>query len=151
MDSSRLPVRSYLDAEGLPVADLAPFAEREANRSKPIYGAHRWFARRFGSVTRSLLVAAATEEAESFWDGYHGKSETSLEGLAVLDCFMGGGTIGYEAKRLGASVIGVDVDPVAVAISSFELSADQMPDVDVAFDEVWRAVGKELSLSLIHI
>lgn len=144
MGDFRLPVSSYLDSGNVPVAELTAFADREANRSKPIYGAHRWFARRFGSVTRALLVAAVTPPDQDFWQGYYGENEISLEGATVLDCFMGGGTIGYEAKRLGASVIGVDVDPIAVTISRFELSAHQMTDTDEAFDGVWRSVGKSL-------
>jgi hypothetical protein len=51
-----------LDAGQLPVEDLAVLASREGRRPRPIYGAHRWFARRFGSAFRALLTAA--EEAE---------------------------------------------------------------------------------------
>ena len=48
-----------LDAGLLPAEELAVLASREGRRPRPIYGAHRWFARRFGSAFRALLMAAA--------------------------------------------------------------------------------------------
>ncbi len=94
---------------------------------------------------RALLVAAVTPAGEEFWANYYGNGEQDLSGLHVLDPFVGGGTILYEAQRLGAAVTGVDVDPVACAITDFELRAAAAPDPMLGLDEVTRAVGKDLA------
>lgn len=96
----QLPSWSLLDAGLIPVAELSGFAHREARRPRPIYGAHKWFARRLGTAFRSLLVAAATDADGNFWDGYYGAA--NLRGITVLDTFVGGGTALVEAQRLGA-------------------------------------------------
>jgi len=140
-----LPVTSLLDVGDVPVGQLAAFAHREASRPRPAYLAHRWFARRFGTAMRALLVAAATPAGGDFWEGFYGTGRLSLTGVHVLDPFVGGGTILYEAQRLGANVTGIDVDPVACAVSRFLLRAGSFPDPTPALQEVWHAVGKRLS------
>lgn len=138
-----LPVRSLLDLGRLPVAELSGFAHREARRQRPIYGAHKWFARRLGTAFRSLLVAAATDESGDFWDAYYGSAD--LRGITVLDTFVGGGTALVEAQRLGATVIGFDVDPVAAAVTRFELSAADQADPEQILDALRVAVAGKLA------
>src|SRR5439155_21929808 len=99
---------SLLDAGRLPVEDLATLGEREGWRPRPIYQAHRWFARRFGSAFRALLVAAQLPAEANFWDAYY--AGVDYRGKVVLDPFVGGCTSVVEALRLGADVVGADVD-----------------------------------------
>jgi len=76
---------------------------------RPIIGVHKWFARRPGTVFRSLLLAEynGTESLEtSYWRAH------TFRGV-IADPFMGGGTPIYEANRLGFSVVGADVNPMA--------------------------------------
>ncbi len=80
---------SLLDAGLLPVEDLAVLASREGRRPRPIYGAHRWFARRFGSAFRTLLTAAALPEGADFWTTYY-EGTDYWHGKIVLDPFVGG-------------------------------------------------------------
>lgn len=94
---------------------------------------------------RALLVGALTPSDGEFWDEFYGRGSANLDGIRLLDPFVGGGTIVYEAQRLGATVTGVDVDPVACAITSFELSAGEYPDPQVGLDEVQRTVGKAMA------
>jgi putative DNA methylase len=141
--TSRLPGWSLLDAGLLPVSDLSAFAQREARRPRPIYGAHKWFARRLGTAFRSLLVAAATDADGDFWDGYYGSA--NLRGITVLDTFVGGGAALVEAQRLGATVIGFDVDPVATAVTRFELSAADQPDPEQVLHALQTAVADKLA------
>jgi putative DNA methylase len=138
-----LPAWSLLDAGQLPVEELAAFAERESRRPRPIYLAHRWFARRFGTAFRGLLVGTATPVDGDFWAGYYGRA--NLSGLRVLDPFVGGGTSAIEALRLGASVIGVDVDPVACAVTRFELAAATMPIPDKLGAQLAEDVGARMA------
>ena len=76
---------------------------------RPIIGIHKWFARRPGTVFRSLLLAeydGAEPVETSYW------REHKLTGV-IADPFMGGGTPIYEANRLGFSVLGADTNPMA--------------------------------------
>ena len=92
------------------------FATRLALREKqiqqsyrPIIGIHKWFARRPGTVFRSLLLAEynGSEPLDtSYW------RQHQLTGV-IADPFMGGGTPIYEANRLGFSVLGADTNPMA--------------------------------------
>lgn len=140
-----LPITSLLDSGAIPVEGLALFTTREASRPRSAYLAHRWFARRFGSAMRALLVGAMTPSDGHFWDEFYGRGEASLSGIRLLDPFVGGGTIVYEAQRLGATVTGVDVDPVACAITSFELRAGACPNPQLGLEEVQRTVGKGMA------
>jgi SAM-dependent methyltransferase len=134
---------SLLDAGQLPVEELALLAEREGWRPRPIYQAHRWFARRFGSAFRGLLTSAAIPSDGDFWRSYYDGADWT--GLTILDPFVGGGTSAVEAQRLGANVIGVDIDAVACAISRFELRAAAVPDLTPTLALLQRQVGDRLS------
>jgi putative DNA methylase len=72
---------------------------------------------------------------EDFWRVY-GTEAATLDGLAVRDPFMGGGSTLVEAQRLGALGFGTDVDPLAVEIVRAETAPG---DADAL-----RAAGKQL-------
>lgn len=131
---------SLLVAGGLPCEELIPLAVREGRRPRPIYQVHKWFARRLGSVFRALLVGAVTPPTKDFWKAYY--EDATLKGLTVLDPFVGGGTSVVEASRLGARAIGVDVDPIACAITELELRAGSLPDLWPAFEKLRNTVGE---------
>jgi len=135
--------RTCLEAGALPIEELAVLARREGLRPRPIYGAHRWFARRLGTAFRALLTAAVLPAGAPFWPAYYGGP--SWRGKTVLDPFVGGGTAVVEAQRLGAQVIGVDVDPVACAITRFELGAAAVPDLAPALRRLQATVGARLA------
>jgi len=133
---------SRLENGRLPVEELALLATRESRRPRPIYHAHRWFGRRLGTTFRALLTAAAIPTSADFWTAYY--DGVSWAGRTVLDPFVGGGTTLVEAQRLGARVVGADVDPVACAITSFELRAGNVPDLDQAVEALKAKVGRAL-------
>src|SRR5580765_6442696 len=110
-------MRSLLERGSLPIAELARIGMREGWRPSETYLAHRWFARRLASVGSALLVGSKTSTKKAFWQGY--EQGVDLSGLTVCDPFVGGGTSVIEAQRLGAHTLGVDVDAVACAITSF--------------------------------
>ena len=70
---------------------------------------HKWWARRCGTTFRSILKHLVQDEAKRSYYAPGG-----LEGQIILDQMMGGGTTLHEAIRLGANVIGIDVDPIPV-------------------------------------
>jgi len=132
-----------LDAGELPIEHLASLAQREGRRPVPIYHAHRWFARRFSSAFRALLVAAKLPYDGDFWEAFY--NGVDLSSRTVLDPFVGGGTSVVEAARLGASTLGVDIDPVACVISRFELQASEAPDLNDALANLNLKVGERLA------
>ena len=134
-----LPNPCLLEADQLPMLKLTGFAVREGRRPRPIYTGHKWFARRLGSVVRALLVGATSPPGTDFWDKYYGGAD--LRDVVVLDPFVGGGTSTVEALKLGATVHALDVDPVACAVSRFEMNAADMPDLSDALQELTETVG----------
>ncbi|MGK0129807.1 hypothetical protein ACR2RM_06835 [Pseudomonas aeruginosa] len=127
----------------MPVADLARIAMREGVRPRATYQSHKWFARRFAVTARALLVGAACNTSDSFWRTFY-KGDSWI-GRTVLDPFVGGGVMLLEATRLGAAVHGVDVEPVAAAISRFQTTLRDLPDLDIALQELIDSVGIELA------
>ena len=140
----RLPLHSLLDRGDLPFHELAIIGNREGRRGRPVYGAHKWFARRLGTSIRGLLVASAIESHDQFWTSYY--QEGLLEGVSVLDPFVGGGSILMEASRLGADGTGCDIDPVAAAVSQFQSTALwNLPDLAPGLTRLQETVGRQLA------
>lgn len=135
--------QSLIVSGDLPIESLADLAMREGRRPRPIYQTHKWFARRFGSAFRGLLVAAAIKPNEDFWEAYFGG--TSLEGLHIGDPFVGGGTAIAEAQRLGGHCYASDVDPVAVSITRFQSRLGAVPPLEAELERLKTTVGKELA------
>jgi putative DNA methylase len=136
--------RSYrtLLERSLPFRELSELAYAERRAGSDVYGLHRWWARRPGSVFRGLLLAASLPDDvthREYWSRF-ASSGGDLDGLRVHDPFMGTGTTLSEAARMGAVVSGTDIDPVAVEISRLLL---QPPDAS----EV-AALGASLELHL---
>jgi len=91
------------------VADLALREKQIQQNYRPVVAVHKWFARRPGTLFRALLLSEFLEGPlrEQFYRGQ------SLKHLRVLDPFMGGGTTLLEANRVGCSVTGFDINPMA--------------------------------------
>ena len=100
---------------------------------------HKWWARRCGSTFRTILkqFAPSLERSDYYAAG-------GLEGLTVLDPMMGGGTTLHEAIRLGASVIGADIDPIPVIQARASLSRTTLPRLRAAFDRFLADIHAEL-------
>lgn len=141
--SCSLPPASILDEGALPVAQLARIAMREGVRPRDAYQAHKWFARRFAVTARALLASAASDRSDSFWRQFY-KGDL-LKDCTVLDPFVGGGVMLLEASRLGASVRGVDIEPVAAAIASFQTKLRDLPDLGTPLQDLIQSVGSDLA------
>jgi putative DNA methylase len=113
---SRVPSRTALE-EGFPAAALSRIGEQESWRKeihRPATSTHKWWAKRLGTIFRGILVAAVTEDEESALAAYG--SGARLNGLTVFDPFAGSGITVVEALKMGASVIGCDINPVATLV-----------------------------------
>ena len=74
-----------------PVNELSALARKERpDLSRPPLYLHKWWARRFGSVFRSIILATFLPPDEDAWDYQY--QHTDFGGKIVLDPFMGGGT-----------------------------------------------------------
>ena len=101
------------------VAELALREKQIQQNYRPIIAVHKWFARRPGTLFRSLLLSEFCEQpVEQTY--YH---SNSLKGVTVADPFMGGGTPLLEANRLGCNVIGIDINPMAAWVVREEIEA----------------------------
>ncbi len=58
---------------------------------------------------------------------------------------MGGGTTLHEAIRLGASVIGADIDPIPIAQARASLTQVPLSELRGAFDRLFAALHDELA------
>src|SRR5689334_10323932 len=100
------------------VAALA-LREKQIQQSyRPVIGIHKWFARRPGTLFRSLLLAEFNQGECLSSSYYHAHR---LRGT-IADPFMGGGTTLLEANRLGFHVIGMDINPMAYWVVRQELA-----------------------------
>ena len=141
--SHPLPHHSLLDEGRLPLAELARIAVREGVRPRAAYQAHKWFARRLAITARALLVAASTDRKTPFWRAFY--RGDIWKDKSVLDPFVGGGVMLLEARRLGAKVYGVDIEPVAAAIARFQTTLRDLPDLSVSLKGLIEGVGQELA------
>ncbi|MFM5115115.1 DNA methyltransferase [Aeromonas hydrophila] len=125
-----------------PFEKIDPIAEIESYRkeiNRPIYHIHKWWAKRLGSVFRSI-VSGSLSEGE--WkDFYEHQCHT---GKIVLDPFMGSGTTLGEAAKLGANVIGCDVNPVSTFLVTQALTNVNLSDLEKEYKAIEADVKEEI-------
>jgi putative DNA methylase len=101
---------------------------------------HKWWARRCGSTFRLILKGLVEDPARrDYYDA------GGLEGRIILDPMMGGGSTLHEAIRLGANVIGVDLDPVPVLQARATLSRLPLARLEEAFQTLYLALRDDLA------
>ena len=101
---------------------------------------HKWWARRSGVTFRYILkqLSAKSDLRDFYTPG-------GLEGLTILDPMMGGATTLHEAIRLGANVIGYDVDPIPVLQARASLTEINLQEKQEAFDLFLENLEQKLS------
>ncbi len=103
----RPPIDTHFSVE-----DISALIKKEVYNKhlyRPNTYLHKWWARRSGVTFRYILKHLV--DNPSLRNYY---TAGGLEGKIILDPMMGGGTTLHEAIRLGANVIGVDIDPIPV-------------------------------------
>lgn len=126
-----------------PVEEANALAELEAFNKhlfRPNTYLHKWWARRSGTTFRYLLKQLCDDPAKR--DYY---SVGGLENKIILDPMMGGGTIIHEAIRLGASVVGYDIDPIPVLQVRATLTHIPLQEKEVAFEDFFARLARRLS------
>lgn len=128
----------------LPIEEISVLALKEGNRKKPVYEMHKWWARRLGAVVRALLVGSilpSESSIERFWDKFYSKNNYNL---VVCDPFMGGGTTIVEASKIGAKVIGLDIDPIACLITKKEIEKINYKKVSKTAQKIIESVESKI-------
>lgn len=129
---------NFVDAEGRKIAHERDYHKRVRDeRPSP-----EWHRRTHGLLERAptaweRLYYRLDPEANALIDA-------AFKGKTVLDPFMGGGTTIVEALRLGADVVGVDLNPVAWFTVKKETDGIDPATLDVAFKQVEAAVAEEI-------
>jgi hypothetical protein len=100
---------------------------------------HKWWARRCGSTFRAILkqFVPSRERRDYYTPG-------GLEGKIVLDPMMGGGTPLHEAIRLGASVIGADIDPIPIVQARASLTQAALANLRTSFKQFFSDLYNRL-------
>src|SRR3990170_1039510 len=141
----RLPTADYSIAidESFPEKFANQLAQQEAFNKhlfRPNTYLHKWWARRCGSTFRTILKQFVPDPQRR--DYY---APGGLEGKIVLDPMMGGGTTLHEAIRLGANVIGADIDPIPIVQARATLTQASLKDLQAAFDrffdDLYQRIG----------
>ncbi len=101
---------------------------------------HKWWARRPGTTFRQILKMLSSDPAKR--DFY---VPGGLEGKIIYDPMMGGGTTLHEAIRLGANVIGIDIDPVPVLQAKATLGQSSLSDRRAVFHRFLNSLRGTLS------
>lgn len=139
------PVGRRLIEDGFPIGEISLVAEAESWRKevhRPIYHVHKWWARRLGSVFRAIILGAALNDGEDFFERFYGP--TRLENLTVFDPFMGSGTTVGEAIKLGCRTIGRDINPVAYNGVRAALGPYTREDLESTLQVLDSKVGEQL-------
>lgn len=144
---------SRLIESWFPYVQISHLVAADRRRKDPVYGVHKWFARRPPTLVRALLLAshltdgAIADEVDvedrdnprvAFWNK-HSSAGPWLADARAYDPFMGGGTSLVESARMGAHVSGRDVDPIAVAVVASELHGPAK-----GFEQAYDALYKKL-------
>jgi len=164
-DSNRSPIEI-----SFPIEQVNEIAEREAHAKRyyrPVYTMHKWWARRMGSVFRTMLLYSLADEEmstdserqstlgeedglpevdwenpDALWDYY--LEDVDFGGKTVLDPFMGGGTSIVESLRMGCNAIGSELNPVAWFVVKKEVEPVDLDEIDAAFEDIKKSVGEDI-------
>jgi len=140
---SRKPQSRTLLEVAFPWQALRDIARREGTVKPAVYTMHRWWARRSPTLFRFILAAAALAPGQRSKLASAAESNDLLRDWLVLDPFVGGGTSLVEAARLGARVVGYDVEPLAGWITESELASFGRKVNWVPLDEMLQATRLE--------
>lgn len=129
-----------------PIEHVNRLAKAESYRKniyRPVYHIHKWWAKRLGSVFRAAVLGALVPEGFDTWSAYY--TGYDVKGKVVLDPFMGSGTTLGEALRLGAKVVGQDINPVAWFQVKKALEDVSLVELDRAYEYLASSVAPEIT------
>lgn len=134
------------------VSQLAQDETGKRQYYRPVYSLHKWWARRPGSLFRSIILLANNSSQKLFdftLDGSISRlsnyfNDHDFSDQIIFDPFMGGGTTLVEANRLGAKVVGCDINPVSYWIVKETLKSLDLDKLYKYFDQLEHNVGEKI-------
>lgn len=129
-----------------PLAEISLLAERESWRKeifRPLYHIHKWWANRLGSVFRAIVLGSIGNPNQDIWGDFY--EEHDFSDKVVFDPFMGSGTTLGEAAKLGAKVIGCDVNPISTFAVTQALTRVDIEELERTFLTIETDVKAEIS------
>lgn len=134
-----------LEDDNFPFEEISDVAERESWRkeiNRPIYHIHKWWAQRLGSVFRAITLGALSPSGTDVLAAFY--RPVRFKQAVVFDPFMGSGTTVGEAAKLGARVIGRDINPVAHFLVRNALSYHDRSKILKEFSSIENDVSQEI-------
>lgn len=131
--------------DGFPFEQVSEIAEIESWRKeiyRPVYHVHKWWAQRLGSIFRATILGAAVPKGSGIMELFY--EPIRLPGVVVFDPFMGSGTIVGEAQKLGCTVIGRDINPVAYRAVYAALGPVDRREVHECYKRLEADVGRKI-------
>jgi len=128
-----------------PIEKIDEIAQREVSARKPVYHIHKWWARRVSSIFRAMILATFLDDnpMNYFYQKVSLKNSDGKPPI-ILDPFMGGGTTIVEGLRLGAKLIGVDINPVAWFVTKKEIESVDLEKVEGEFKKLKNRIGEKI-------
>jgi len=134
------------------ISQLAQDETGKRQYYRPVYSLHKWWARRPGALFRSIILKAVGNSNGFLFSKTNGSLSANsdyfmshdLKDVVILDPFMGGGTTLAEANRLGAKVIGCDLNPVSFWIVRETLKPIDLKRLANYFKELEVNVGEKI-------
>lgn len=112
---------------------LAHYETYNKHHYRPNTYLHKWWGRRCGSTFRLILKGLVEDNSLASYYKPGG-----LAGKVILDPMMGGGTTLHEAIRLGASVVGVDVDPIPILQGRATMTGCSLSALQTGFQRLFE-------------
>lgn len=139
------PSPTLIESDNFPIDFLSLLAERESWRKeiyRPIYHMHKWWAKRLGTIFRGLLLGCLLPSDVAFEEEFY-RSHNFTQ-VTVFDPFMGSGTTVGEAHKLGCTVLGRDINPIACESVRVALGPLEEQQIQHAYFQLTEGIGKRI-------
>ncbi|NPA62272.1 MAG: hypothetical protein GXN95_01820 [Methanococci archaeon] len=140
-------IREYKYIEKkFPIAEINRICVSERIALKPIYMMHRIFARRIGSVFRTIILGALKDDSVNIMEEFYKSHRTDPDtnDITILDPMCGGGTTLIEGSRLGAKVIGFEINPIPWFITKCEMSIVDVDKLIETYKNLEITIGRKI-------
>lgn len=134
-----------IETDAFPFEFVSQLAERESWRKeihRPIYHVHKWWAKRLGSVFRAILLGSVIGPDDDLVVRFNEKH--AFANMVLYDPFMGSGTTVGEGHKLGLTVLGRDINPVAVDAARVAFGPMDRQRLERAYETLSQTVGEAI-------
>lgn len=138
-------VQKLIESDEFQIEFLSELAMRESWRKevyRPIYHLHKWWAKRLGSIFRGIILGCLLPQETTLEDAFY--EQHCFANMTIFDPFMGSGTTIGEGHKLGCTVLGRDINPVACESVRVALGKLDRLDIESAYDQLTMTVGQRI-------